>query len=100
MSAALAPHCWNVTSFADPEYVMDLGSPNAFCALATTVFASCAIAFPERHAKQIATSASLFTTATPPFACRDRFLQRSVGQPLRLPHPAATPARQTHRGRI
>src|SRR6267154_4303521 len=66
MSAALDPHCWNATSFADPEYVMDLGSPNAFCALAMTVFESCAIAFPHRYARQIATRASLFTTASPP----------------------------------
>ena len=45
---------------------MDFGSPNAFCAPAITVFASCAIAFPVGYARQIATSASLFTTATPP----------------------------------
>src|SRR4029453_7439809 len=66
MSAALAPHCWNATSFAVPEYVMDLGSPNAFCAFAMTVFASCPAAFPLRYARQIANRASLFTTATPP----------------------------------
>src|SRR5262245_44701281 len=71
IAAALAPHCWNATSFADPEYVMDLGSPSAFCALAMTVFASCATAFAERHVKQIATSASLFTTATPPSMSRE-----------------------------
>jgi hypothetical protein len=67
MSVALAPHCWNDTSFADPEYVMDLTSPNAFCALAITVFASCAIALPHRNAKQIATTANLLNTATPPY---------------------------------
>src|SRR5438132_11582088 len=66
MSDALDPHCWKATSFADPEYVMDFTSPNAFCALAITVFASCAIAFPHRYARQIATRASLFTIATPP----------------------------------
>jgi hypothetical protein len=66
MSALLAPHCWNATSFADPEYVMDFRSPNAFCALAITVFASCAMAFPHRYAKQVATKASFFTTAIPP----------------------------------
>ena len=65
MSAALAPHCWNATSFADPEYVMDFRSPNAFCALAITVFASCAIALPHRNARQIATTASFFNTASP-----------------------------------
>src|SRR5262245_299934 len=66
MSAALAPHCWNATSFAVPEYVMDLGSPNAFWAFAITAFASCAAAFPFRYARQIANRASLFTTAIPP----------------------------------
>src|SRR5712671_1183468 len=40
---------------------MDLGSPSAFCALAITVFASCAIAFPLKDARQIATKASFFT---------------------------------------
>ena len=28
MSAALVPHCWNATSLAVPEYVIDFGSPN------------------------------------------------------------------------
>src|SRR5262245_40557882 len=65
MSAAFAPHCWNGTSFADPEYVMDLGSPRAFCAFAMTVLASCAIALPPRHARLIATRASLFTASPP-----------------------------------
>src|SRR5438477_7794720 len=63
-SAELAPHCWNATSFADPEYVMDLTSPNAFCALAITVFASWAIALPHRNARP-ATTASFFNTASP-----------------------------------
>jgi hypothetical protein len=44
MSAALAAHWWNATSFADPEYVMDFKSPNAFCASSIAVFASCATA--------------------------------------------------------
>src|SRR5580658_169068 len=65
MSAALAPHCWNATSFADPEYVMDFKSPNAFWALAITVFASCAMALPPRNATQIATTVSFFNTASP-----------------------------------
>src|SRR2546430_6702732 len=65
MSAALAPHCWKATFLADPEYVMDFTSPNAFCALAITVFASCAIAFPHRYARQNAITASFFTTAAP-----------------------------------
>src|ERR1700678_807970 len=65
MSAALAPHCWKATSFADPEYVMDFTSPNAFCALAITVFASCAIAPTHRDARQNATTASFLNTASP-----------------------------------
>src|SRR5437773_8783984 len=67
MSAALDPHCWKATSLADPEYVMDFRSPRAFCALAITVFASCAMAFPHRYARQIPTTTSFFTTVTPPF---------------------------------
>src|SRR4030095_3915866 len=66
MSVALAPHCWNDTSLADPEYEMDFRSPIAFCAVAITVFASCAIAFPHRNATQIATTLSFFNTASPP----------------------------------
>src|SRR3974390_1675195 len=65
MSAELAPHCWNATSFADPEYVMDFRSPNAFCASAITVFASCATALPPRNATQIAATASFGNTASP-----------------------------------
>src|SRR5438552_15065158 len=72
MSTALDPHCWKATSLADPEYVMDFRSPNAFCALAITVFASCAMAFPHRYARHIATTASFFTTATPPSARQNR----------------------------
>src|SRR4051812_7039678 len=67
MSVELAPHCWNATSFADPEYVMDFTSPRAFCALAMTAFASCAIAFPHRHAMPIAAQASFLTTVIPPY---------------------------------
>jgi hypothetical protein len=63
----LAPHCWNATSFADPEYVIEFRSPNAFCALAITVFASCAMAFPLRNAMQIATTASFFITTDSSF---------------------------------
>src|SRR5438132_4103914 len=66
MSDALDPHCWKATSFADPEYVMDFKSPNAFCALAITVFASCAMAFPHRNARQMAITASFFDTVSPP----------------------------------
>src|SRR3979490_506771 len=113
MSAALDPHCWNATSFADPEYVMDLGSPNAFCALAITVFESCAIAFPHRYARQIATRASLFTTATPPLwgalefhEARDEFcrcacsaLQDVVNRHhLRLAHVHANLLQDRHQG--
>src|SRR5271155_2570810 len=65
MSAALAPHCWNATSFAEPEYVMDFTSPNAFCAFAITVFASCARAPAHRNARQIGTIASFLNTASP-----------------------------------
>src|ERR1700733_739014 len=65
MSRALAPHCWNATSFADPEYVMDFRSPNAFCALAITVFASCAMALAHRNARQTATTVSFLNTASP-----------------------------------
>src|ERR1700730_14331509 len=65
ISAALDPHCWNATSFADPEYVMDFKSPVAFCALAITVFASCALALAHRNERQIPTAASLFNTASP-----------------------------------
>src|SRR6185312_4183864 len=64
MSAALDPHCWNATSFADPEYVMDFKSPIAFCALAITVFASCAMALPHSTTRQIAVTASFFDTAS------------------------------------
>src|SRR5207302_9410928 len=71
MSAALAPHCWKATSFAVPEYMMDFRSPSAFCPLAMTVFASCAIALPHRNATQIATTASFFIRANPPLT-RDR----------------------------
>jgi hypothetical protein len=42
---------------------MDFKSPNAFCALAITVFASCAKALPPRDAMQIATTASFFTAS-------------------------------------
>ena len=49
-----------------PEKVIDLGSPSAFCALAITVFASCAIAVPPRNPRQTTSRASFFTTATPP----------------------------------
>src|SRR2546421_6305151 len=80
MSAAFEPHCWNATSLAAPEYVMDFRSPNASCALATTVFASCAIAFPHRHARQIATTASFFTTATPPLRRAKQTRFRAVGK--------------------
>src|SRR5277367_4365554 len=67
MSVELAPHCWNATSLADPEYVMDFRSPNAFCALAITVFASCAMALPHRNARQIATL-DFLNTASPLFS--------------------------------
>src|SRR5215471_3553420 len=65
MSAALAPHCWNATSLADPEYVMDLRSPKAFCAFAMTAFASCAIALPHTNARQLEKPATLFNTVFP-----------------------------------
>src|SRR5580658_4599312 len=67
MSVELAPHCWNATSFADPEYVMDFRSPIAFCALAITVFASCAMALPPRNAKQITPTLSFLNIASPLF---------------------------------
>src|SRR5712691_8658112 len=67
MSAALEPHCWNATSLAAPEYVMDFRSPNAFCALAITAFASCAMALPRRNVRQIAMTESVFDTASSPY---------------------------------
>src|SRR5262245_2053398 len=45
---------------------MDFRSPSDFCALAITVFASCAMAFPHRYARLITTTVSFFTTAIPP----------------------------------
>ena len=45
---------------------MDFRSPSAFCALATTVFASCAVALAHGYARQIATRASFFNTAALP----------------------------------
>src|SRR5688572_3330042 len=51
---------------------MDFTSPNAFCALAMTVLASCAIAMPVGQARQIANRASLFNTAIPPSRSRQR----------------------------
>src|SRR5437764_13896624 len=66
MSAALDPHCWKATSLAEPEYVTDFTSPSAFCALAMTVFASCASALTERYARQIAKTAIFFAIDTPP----------------------------------
>src|ERR1700679_4009089 len=65
MSVELAPHCWNATSFADPEYVMDFTSPSAFCALAITVLASCAMALPHTNARRIAATEILLDTASP-----------------------------------
>src|ERR1044071_7353254 len=44
---------------------MDFTSPNAFCALAITVFASCARALPHRDARQIAPTLSFLNTASP-----------------------------------
>src|SRR5436305_11462987 len=66
ISAALDPHCWKATSLADPEYVMDFTSPSAFCALAITVFASCAMAAPHRSTAQIAATLIFFNTVSPP----------------------------------
>src|SRR5215467_3256460 len=62
ISVAFAPHCWNATSLAVPEYVMDFTSPIAFWALAITVFASCSLAHPQRDAMQIAITLSLLNT--------------------------------------
>jgi hypothetical protein len=62
----LAPHCWNATSLAEPEYVIDVGAPNAFFALAMTAFASCAHALLPSAATQSVTNANFFTTTTPP----------------------------------
>src|SRR5438105_6009324 len=70
MSAALVPHCWNATSFADPEYVIDLTSPSAFCAFAMTAFASCAAALPHSAATESTTRVSFLNTATPPISFR------------------------------
>src|SRR5580765_6780863 len=69
MSVLLAPHCWNDTSFADPEYVMDFTSPSAFWALAMTALASCAVAFPLSHARPIAIKTSFLTTEPPYNGC-------------------------------
>src|ERR1700685_3436498 len=65
MLAALAPHCWNATSFAEPEYVMDFTSPKAVCALAITVLASCASAIPQRNARQTLIKTNFLNTASP-----------------------------------
>src|SRR5215813_8849371 len=65
MLALLAPHCWKATSFADPEYVMDLTSPSAFWALAITAFASCAPAFPATNARPMAITASFLIAVLP-----------------------------------
>src|SRR5690606_29346735 len=65
--AAFAPHCWNETSRAEPEYVIDRTLPSALCAFAMTVLASCAIAIPARDDAQSAASASFFTIVISPF---------------------------------
>src|SRR5580700_9922009 len=44
---------------------MDFRSPKAFCALAITVFASCAMALPHRNAAQIAATGTFLYTASP-----------------------------------
>src|SRR5262245_56012614 len=80
MSVELAPHCWNATSFADPEYVTDFTSPTAFCALAITVFASCAIALPHRHATQTAITTSFFTTANSPLWNLGDYLEMALSE--------------------
>src|SRR5215813_4020869 len=64
---------------------MDFKSPNAFCALAITVFASCAMTFPHRNATQIATAAIFFTTA-PPLRQSKRLFRRSQLIPRRIPY--------------
>src|ERR1051325_4058047 len=61
MSVEVAPHCWDATSFADPEYVIDLTSPSAFCAFAMTVFASCAAALAATDDRHTAIRASFLT---------------------------------------
>src|SRR5207247_2259188 len=58
---------WNATSLAVPEYVMDFRSPSAFCALAITVFASCALAVAHGNVRQIAITERVFDTASPPY---------------------------------
>src|SRR5215468_9376834 len=95
MSAALAPHCWKATSFADPEYVMDLRSPNAFCAFAITVFASCAMALPHRSARQFATPAILLNTTLSSFSLVARPIPHIV-YPLGLPCAARWRRRPPH----
>src|SRR5262249_12154515 len=65
---------------------MDFKSPDAFCALAMTVFASCAMTFPHRNATQIATAAIFFTTATPPLRQSKRLFRRSQLIPRRIPY--------------
>src|SRR5688572_17679948 len=44
---------------------MALTSPSAFCALAMTALASCAIAVPPRHATQVATRTRFLSTIPP-----------------------------------
>ena len=44
---------------------------SAFCALAMTALASCAMAFPHRDARQIATTENFFNTASPPYRALD-----------------------------
>jgi len=68
-SAAFAPHCWNATSRAEPEYVTAFGLPNAFWAFAITVFASCANAFAHNSIVPSAASTSFLFTVVPP-PCR------------------------------
>jgi hypothetical protein len=68
MSAALAPHCWKATSFADPEYVIGFGIAQGLLRGGHHGLRVLSPSrSPDRHARQSGHDASLFTTAPPPF---------------------------------
>ena len=78
---------------------MDFRSPNAFCALAITVFASCAMALPHRNARQIAATASFFNTASPLYQRRVAGYNAPVPDilyPLGLPWARDSAAARPH----
>src|SRR5690606_23189333 len=78
------PHCWNATSRAEPEYVMDCTLPKARRAFSMTVAASCAAAIPHRDVAQSAASANLFTMCRSPFPRCYRFFRKLQGRGMIL----------------